>query len=97
MDAQLEELCTGYGPIAGIWFDGWWDQQVKKPGGDPKETRVDWRLRRTYDRIHRLRPEALVGNNHHVAPFEGEDFQMFEKDLPGGNTAGSWSSCCRAT
>jgi alpha-L-fucosidase len=30
----------------------------------------------------------LVGNNHHVAPFEGEDFQMFEKDLPGGNTTG---------
>jgi alpha-L-fucosidase len=88
MDAQLEELLTGYGPVAGIWFDGWWDQQVKKEGGDPKETRVDWRLRRTYDRIHRLRPEALVGNNHHVAPFEGEDFQMFEKDLPGGNTAG---------
>src|SRR5215472_13882341 len=25
MDAQIEELCTGYGPIAGIWFDGWWD------------------------------------------------------------------------
>jgi alpha-L-fucosidase len=88
MDAQLEELLTGYGPVAGVWFDGWWDQQVKKPGGDPKETRVDWRLRRTYDRIHRLRPAALVGNNHHVAPFPGEDFQMFEKDLPGGNTAG---------
>jgi alpha-L-fucosidase len=88
MDAQLEELLTGYGPVAGVWFDGWWDQQVKKEGGDPKETRVDWRLRRTYDLIHRLRPEALVGNNHHVAPFEGEDFQMFEKDLPGGNTAG---------
>jgi alpha-L-fucosidase len=88
MDAQLEELLTGYGPVAGVWFDGWWDQQVKKEGGDPKETRVDWRLRRTYDLIHRLRPAALVGNNHHVAPFEGEDFQMFEKDLPGGNTAG---------
>ena len=88
MDAQLEELCTGYGPIAGIWFDGWWDQQVKKPAGDPKETRVDWRLRRTYDLIHRLQPQALIGNNHHVAPFPGEDFQMFEKDLPGKNTAG---------
>jgi alpha-L-fucosidase len=88
MDAQLEELCTGYGPIAGIWFDGWWDQQVKKPGGDPKATRVDWRLRRTYDLIHRLQPQALIGNNHHVAPFPGEDFQMFEKDLPGGNTSG---------
>jgi alpha-L-fucosidase len=33
-------------------------------------------------------PQALVGNNHHVPPFPGEDFQMFEKDLPGGNTAG---------
>jgi alpha-L-fucosidase len=88
MDAQLEELCTGYGPIGGIWFDGWWDQQVKQPGVDPKTTRVDWRLRQTYDLIHKLQPQALVGNNHHVAPFPGEDFQMFEKDLPGGNTAG---------
>jgi alpha-L-fucosidase len=88
MDDQLTELLTGYGPIAGIWFDGWWDQQVKEPGGDPKKTRVDWKLRRTYDLIHKLQPQALVGNNHHVAPFPGEDFQMFEKDLPGGNTAG---------
>jgi len=29
-----------------------------------------------------------VGNNHHRAPFPGEDFQMFEKDLPGQNTSG---------
>jgi alpha-L-fucosidase len=93
MDAQLAELCSGrYGKVGGIWFDGWWDQQVKKGKDDkttdPKKTRVDWRLRRTYDLIHKLQPQALVGNNHHVAPFPGEDFQMFEKDLPGGNTAG---------
>jgi alpha-L-fucosidase len=90
-DAQLSELLGGrYGPVAGIWFDGWWDQQVPREErqGDPKKTRVDWRLRRTYDLIHRLRPAALVGNNHHVAPFAGEDFQMFEKDLPGANTSG---------
>jgi alpha-L-fucosidase len=30
----------------------------------------------------------LVGSNHHRAPYEGEDFQMFEKDLPGHNTTG---------
>jgi alpha-L-fucosidase len=30
----------------------------------------------------------LVGNNHHIAPFPGEDFQMFERDLPGNNTTG---------
>lgn len=77
MDAQLTELLTNYGEIAGIWFDGMWD----KPD-------ADWRLRRTYDLIHKLQPAALVGNNHHRAPYEGEDFQMFERDLPGKNTTG---------
>ena len=95
MDAQLAELLGGrYGKIGGIWFDGWWDQQIKdqtKSGGDPKKTAVDWRLRKTYDLIHKLQPQALIGNNHHVTPFAGEDFQMFEKDLPGQNTAG-WNT-----
>ncbi|PYV09547.1 MAG: alpha-L-fucosidase, partial [Acidobacteria bacterium] len=77
MDAQLGELLTNYGEIGGIWFDGWWDK--------PK---ADWRLEKTYGLIHRLQPQALVGANHHQAPFDGEDFQMFEKDLPGQNTAG---------
>ena len=27
-------------------------------------------------------------NNHHLTPFEGEDVQTFERDLPGENTAG---------
>jgi alpha-L-fucosidase len=88
MDAQIAELCTNYGKIAGIWFDGWWDQQVDRKGKDPRQTKVDWRLRKTYDLIHRLQPQALVGNNHHVLPFPGEDFQMFERDLPGENKAG---------
>jgi alpha-L-fucosidase len=93
MNAQLSELLGGdYGPVAGIWFDGWWDQQTKRrPGrGDapPHETLLDWRLRETYDLIHRLQPACLVGANHHVAPFPGEDFQMFERDLPGENKGG---------
>ncbi len=74
MDTQLTELLTGYGPIGGIWFDGMWE----KPDGD-------WRLERTYGLIHKLQPAALVGSNHHVAPFPGEDFQMFEKGLPGAS------------
>ncbi len=77
MDGQLNELLTGYGEVGGIWFDGWWD----KP-------EADWRLAKTYGLIHQLQPQALVGSNHHRRPFPGEDFQMFEKDLPGHNTAG---------
>jgi alpha-L-fucosidase len=93
MNAQLSELLGGdYGPIAGIWFDGWWDQQKKRrpefKDAPPHETLLDWRLRETYDLIHRLQPAALVGANHHVAPFPGEDFQMFERDLPGENKGG---------
>jgi alpha-L-fucosidase len=93
MDAQLTELVGGeYGPIAGIWFDGWWDQQTKRMVGyenaRPQLTNVDWRLRRSYDLIHSFQPACLIGANHHIAPFEGEDFQMFERDLPGENKAG---------
>ncbi|HVF27677.1 MAG TPA: alpha-L-fucosidase [Pyrinomonadaceae bacterium] len=77
MDAQLKELLTNYGEVGGIWFDGWWDRPT-----------ADWRLEKTYKMIHDLQPQTLVGSNHHRAPFAGEDFQMFEKDLPGGNTAG---------
>ena len=77
MDAQLEELLTGYGPLGGIWFDGMWD----KP-------QAPWRLERTYALIHRLQPSALIVPNHHKAPLPGEDVQTFEQDLPGANTAG---------
>jgi alpha-L-fucosidase len=74
---QVRELCTNYGAIGGFWFDGWWD----KPN-------AEWDLTGTYRLIHELQPGALVGNNHHVTPFPGEDFQIFEQDLPGKNTAG---------
>ncbi|MBC8156183.1 MAG: alpha-L-fucosidase [Bacteroidetes bacterium] len=87
MDAQLTELLTNYGPVGGIWFDGWWDQ-TSKVNGELTKPKINWQLDRTYSLIHKLQPAALIGNNHHVAPFPGEDFQMFEKDLPGGKTSG---------
>jgi alpha-L-fucosidase len=49
---------------------------------------AEWRLQKTYNLIHKLQPTALVGSNHHRSPYPGEDFQMFEKDLPGHNTTG---------
>jgi alpha-L-fucosidase len=88
MDTQLTELLTNYGPIGGIWFDGWWDQAKEEMNKSHRDTKIDWRLGKTYSLIHKLQPACMIGNNHHVAPFDGEDFQMFERDLPGQNTFG---------
>lgn len=87
MKTQLTELLTNYGPIAGIWFDGHWDQTEDKNRTDPK-TYVNWHYDEIYGLIHRLQPECLVANNHHLPPFQGEDYQIFERDVPGENTAG---------
>ena len=87
MKAQLTELLTNYGPIGGIWFDGDWDQK-EWDGKHFGKLKVNWHYDELYSLIHKLQPQALVGNNHHLAVIEGEDFQMFEKDLPGKNTTG---------
>lgn len=87
MKAQLTELLTGYGPIAGIWFDGHWDQTDDKNRTDPT-TYVDWHYAEIYGLIKQLQPDCLVANNHHLPPFDGEDYQIFERDVPGENEAG---------
>ncbi len=89
MKNQLTELLTNYGEIGGIWFDGYWDQMAEESKTrKDNDTRADWHTREIYDLIHRLQPQCLVGNNHHMAPLPGEDFQMFEQDVPGENTSG---------
>jgi len=77
MNTQLGELLTNYGEVGGIWFDGMWDKWD-----------APWQLDKTYALIHEIQPATLIGSNHHKMPFPGEDFQMFEKDLPGQNTVG---------
>jgi alpha-L-fucosidase len=81
MKAQLTELLTNYGDVVGgIWFDGDWERKD-----------VNWHYDEIYGLIHQLRPDVMIGNNHHTAVKPGEDYQMFEKDLPGGNSHG-WNS-----
>lgn len=81
MNNQLTELLTNYGEIGAIWFDGWWDHDVDS-------VPFNWELEEQYKLIHDLQPGCLVGNNHHQIPFEGEDIQIFERDVPGENKAG---------
>ena len=84
MNNQLTELLTNYGPIGAIWFDGMWDKDIYPDGMTAKT----WNLNEQYTLIHRLQPACLIGNNHHITPFAGEDIQIFERDLPGENKAG---------
>ena len=81
MNNQLTELLTRYGKIGAIWFDGHWDH-------DSDDKPFDWQLGEQYSLIHKLQPCCLIGNNHHINPYPGEDIQIFERDLPGENTAG---------
>lgn len=81
MNDQLTELLTNYGKVGAIWFDGFWDH-------DEDAVPFDWQLGPQYELIHRLQPSCLVGNNHHVEVHPGEDIQIFERDVPGQNTAG---------
>ena len=80
MNNQLTELLTNYGEIGAIWFDGWWDHG--------EGTGFDWHLPQQYALIHSLQPACLIGDNHHRNTFDGEDIQIFERDLPGENIWG---------
>jgi len=78
---QLTELLTNYGDVVGgIWFDGDWERKE-----------VNWHYDEIYSLIHKLRPDVMIGNNHHSDLKPGEDYQLFEKDLPGSNSHG-WGS-----
>jgi len=49
---SVEILCTNYGKIGGLWFDGMWDK--------PNE---DWEEDALYGTIRKHQPEAMIINN----------------------------------
>ena len=49
---SVEILCTEYGKIGGLWFDGNWSKKG-----------ADWKEDRLYKMIHRHQPEAMIINN----------------------------------
>lgn len=49
---SVEILCTNYGKIGGLWFDGMWDK--------PEE---DWEEDALYGCIRKYQPEAMIINN----------------------------------
>ena len=93
---QVRELCTNYGKVGAMLFDGFWPNSGA--GCDYNDPLVrhflsegDWEFGDLYDMIHSLQPDCMITNNMHVAPLPGEDFQTFEQDMPGENKQG-WNT-----
>ena len=73
---SVEILCTQYGKIGGLWFDGNWS----KPDADWKEDKL-------YKMIHHHQPEAMIINNTglHARGAIGQeeiDAVTFERGMP---------------
>lgn len=50
--ASVEKLCTNYGKIGGLWFDGTWDKRD-----------ADWEEDALYSMIRSHQPDAMIINN----------------------------------
>jgi len=88
LHGQVRELCTNYGEIACMWFDGDWPQHQLDESNAYFQAGGSFEYDKLYNLIHSLQPDAVVLNNRHGQPLPGEDIQGFEQDLPGFNTAG---------
>lgn len=76
LHASVEVLCTQYGPIGGLWFDGDWSRR-----------QADWKHDRLYGMIRARQPEAMIINNTGIGD-EGRvshpmvDSVTFEQSMP---------------
>ncbi len=88
LHGQVRELCTRFGEIACIWFDGDWPRHPISDENRYFLAGGSFEYEKLYNMIHELQPNAVIQNNRHEQPLPGEDMQGFEQDLPGENTAG---------
>lgn len=74
---SVEVLCTNYGKIGGLWFDGNWSQPER-----------DWHEDALYATIRKYQPEAMIVNNTGLSA-RGQtghpeiDSVTYERGLPG--------------
>ena len=72
MKAQLQELLTGYGDVAMIWFDGEWEHTTSEMRSDE-----------VYDFIRKRQPNALINDRlYKREPGNRADFGTPEQYVP---------------
>jgi len=83
VEGQLVELCTQYGRIDGIWFDG-----VQK-------TEKEWRGRKLYKLIKQLQPGAVVNDRAGHGDFFTPERRLSGMAGAAGYTVEACQSICR--
>lgn len=80
MKGQLKELLTNYGPIAILWFDGWWEHNAE-----------ELRSSEVNSFVRSLQPDILINDRNHLP----EDFSTPEQTIPAGAMPGGrlWETC----
>ena len=76
---QIRELCTKYGRIDGIWFDGGWEHSWQ-----------EWQAPKLIAMIRKLQPHALVNDRAGW----GGDYATPEQTIPPGMLGGRLFECC---
>jgi alpha-L-fucosidase len=77
MFGQVRELCTGYGPIDLMWFDGQWER-----------TKDEWRAAELAAMIRELQPGIIINDR-----LPGGDYATPEQGVPAAAPSGRWETC----
>jgi len=88
LHGQVRELCTQYGEVVEMWFDGDWPHHLINDENRHFLAGGSFEYDKLYAMIHTLQPHCIIHNNRHEEPLPGEDVQGFEQDLPGENSTG---------
>jgi alpha-L-fucosidase len=76
--AQVRELCSNYGKVDILWYDGGWPY-----------TAEDWRSRELNEMVRDLQPEILINNRSQLP----EDFDTPEQHVRSSDPGRLWEAC----
>ncbi len=79
MHGQVRELCTGYGPLDVLWFDGGWEH-----------TPEQWKSKELHEMIRKLQPHILI-NDRGGGGFG--DYGTPEQTVPDAGPGRAWETC----
>jgi len=76
--AQVRELCTNYGKLDILWYDGGWPY-----------TAEDWRSAELNAMVRKLQPEVIINNRSQLP----EDYDTPEQHVRASEPGRPWESC----